>query len=269
MKMTQASAWVDSVIDGSRPVAIGQAMHHRLWPGWYVDWEGLEEHLFWLIERGRATGEVAGRPTEVGPGDVLWVPPGTPFNFTLVDPNQPITLYRLRLWCDGSPIRRAVHRPDAWGQAGLFAAAIAEAERGDAWSAARRRALVGALMAACLRPRPRRADTRALSGSQRAAIHAAVDGDPAHRWTAGELAEVVGLTPDYFTRLFRASFGMPPRAWVVDQRMRYAAVWLRETDEPVGEVALAMGYDDLFLFSRQFKRVMGVSPTAHRRQPQG
>ena len=77
------------------------------------------------------------------------------------------------------------------------------------------------------------------------------------------------LSSDYFSRAFRATVGQPPRTWLAEQRIQSAAAWLRESDLNVSEIADAMGYSDVFLFSQQFKKYVGVSPSTYRRSGPG
>ncbi|MEU8825011.1 helix-turn-helix transcriptional regulator [Streptomyces sp. NPDC048636] len=103
-----------------------------------------------------------------------------------------------------------------------------------------------------------------MSVQARQAVEQYVDVNIAKRFRAADLARVAGLSPDYFTRVFRKTFGMPPREWVIRRRVQHAARLLDETDMSVTKVAALYGYPDSFLFSRQFKAVMGVSPQAYR-----
>jgi AraC-like DNA-binding protein len=50
----------------------------------------------------------------------------------------------------------------------------------------------------------------------------------------------------------------------MERRIRRAAALLVEDERPIGDVASALGYADLFLFSRQFSAVMGVAPRVWR-----
>lgn len=47
--------------------------------------------------------------------------------------------------------------------------------------------------------------------------------------------------------------------------MHVALTWLKEDDAPLGEMATRLGYQSEAAFSRAFKRFIGVSPGAARR----
>ncbi len=81
-----------------------------------------------------------------------------------------------------------------------------------------------------------------------------------------ELSDLCGYNSDYFTRIFKKTTGAAPRTWIMRERMRQAAFLLQESDLTVGEVAYLTGCDDVFRFSRQFKKIFGIPPTVFRRQ---
>jgi AraC-like DNA-binding protein len=49
-------------------------------------------------------------------------------------------------------------------------------------------------------------------------------------------------------------------------KMHAALTWLRQCDAPLSQLASKLGYESEAAFSRAFKRLMGVSPGAARRQ---
>ena len=81
-----------------------------------------------------------------------------------------------------------------------------------------------------------------------------------------DLAGIVQLSNSHFSRSFRASFGLPPLAYVNVRRMRHAQVIVLNTREPLAQVALDCGMSDQAHFSRVFRRIVGISPSAWRRQ---
>jgi AraC family transcriptional regulator len=81
-----------------------------------------------------------------------------------------------------------------------------------------------------------------------------------------DLAGIVRLSKSHFSRAFRASFGQPPSAYVKALRVRYAQVIMLNTREPLSQVALDCGWSDQAHFTRVFRRIVGISPSAWRRQ---
>ncbi|WP_277960508.1 AraC family transcriptional regulator [Pseudomonas sp. RIT-To-2] len=77
------------------------------------------------------------------------------------------------------------------------------------------------------------------------------------------LAEAVHLSPFHFARCFRKATGLPPHAWLMQQRIARARALLRDGCLPV-QVAVQLGFADQSHLSRQFKKVYGVGPRAYR-----
>lgn len=84
-----------------------------------------------------------------------------------------------------------------------------------------------------------------------------------------ELASAVGLSPDYFTRIFKKTFGQAPKMWILSQRLQKAAVLLLEENLSVSQVAYGLGWENPALFSRQFTKLHGCSPSEFRRRSRG
>jgi AraC-like DNA-binding protein len=51
--------------------------------------------------------------------------------------------------------------------------------------------------------------------------------------------------------------------------MHLALIWLKEDDAPIRDLANRLGYESEAAFSRAFKRFIGFSPGAVRRNGQG
>ena len=80
------------------------------------------------------------------------------------------------------------------------------------------------------------------------------------------LCAQVGLSPSRFFELFKNATGDTPLNWFIRARMRRAGELLEKSDLQIKEVAGQVGYNDPFYFSRLFKVVHGMSPTAYRKQ---
>lgn len=84
-----------------------------------------------------------------------------------------------------------------------------------------------------------------------------------------ELAAMVGMSASHLSALFRQATGGGPGAFHTSLKMARARSLLDTTAAPVAEVAATVGYDDPLYFSRQFRRVHGVSPSIYRAQHKG
>lgn len=91
---------------------------------------------------------------------------------------------------------------------------------------------------------------------------------PHEAWSVARMARLSGMAPAHFARRFAAAFGAPPHRFVLSVRLERAASLLRDTDAPVGDVALRCGWRSVGTFGRTFQAVLGLSPSAHRLQAQ-
>lgn len=79
-----------------------------------------------------------------------------------------------------------------------------------------------------------------------------------------DIAEELGLSPFTMLRQFRAATGLTPYAYVLQIRLERARKLLSATDDAIGSIAHAVGFDDLAYFSRWFSKSMRISPSAYR-----
>jgi two-component system response regulator YesN len=79
-----------------------------------------------------------------------------------------------------------------------------------------------------------------------------------------DVARVIYLNPQYFSRVFRREMGMTFVDYLTKVRMEKAKELLMGTDLPVSAIAREVGYPDANYFSRLFKKKEHVSPTEYR-----
>lgn len=84
--------------------------------------------------------------------------------------------------------------------------------------------------------------------------------------SVNELAVQSGYSVNHFTRLCRKLYGLPPRQYILNQRLSLAATLLSTADHSITAVAALCGFDDPNYFCRLFKNKMAVSPSVFRRQ---
>jgi AraC family transcriptional regulator len=74
------------------------------------------------------------------------------------------------------------------------------------------------------------------------------------------IAQAVGMSPFYFTRLFKESTGQSPHQYVVEARVRRAKELLTTGKFTISEAAHHVGFVDQSHLTRHFKRVFGLPP---------
>jgi len=84
--------------------------------------------------------------------------------------------------------------------------------------------------------------------------------------TREEIAQHVYLNPDYLTRVFKKETGYSISDFLQLQKIEYAKRMLLQTNMPVGEIAMALGYSKLSFFSNLFKRAVSLNPLEYRKQ---
>lgn len=81
-----------------------------------------------------------------------------------------------------------------------------------------------------------------------------------------DLAALTRLSVSYFSRAFKISFGEPPHAYIVWQRIERAKHLMLTTDEPLARIALDCGLADQSHLTRLFRTRVGMSPQSWRRE---
>ncbi len=74
----------------------------------------------------------------------------------------------------------------------------------------------------------------------------------------------VGLSPNYFSTLFRQAMGMPFPEYVNRLRVEESKHLLSGTDFAIVDIAMSMGFSDQSYYSKVFKKITGVSPQQYR-----
>lgn len=84
---------------------------------------------------------------------------------------------------------------------------------------------------------------------------------PLSRW---EIAEAIGVSEDYLTRVFNRELEISPWEYLNRYRILQAQSLLRLTSESIGSIARAVGFKDQAYFSRVFSKLSGRSPQGYR-----
>ena len=76
-----------------------------------------------------------------------------------------------------------------------------------------------------------------------------------------QLAQICNLSETHFRRLFKSKFSMSPLKYLNLIRVRESCVLLSRKPFQISEIAEMAGFQTLSSFNRQFKEIMGQSPT--------
>lgn len=82
----------------------------------------------------------------------------------------------------------------------------------------------------------------------------------ADRLRPEDVAEEMACGYERFRKLFKTHMGVAPGEYRIKCRIEQASSMLASGQSSVKEVAIALGYPDVFSFSKQFKKVVGVAP---------
>lgn len=84
--------------------------------------------------------------------------------------------------------------------------------------------------------------------------------------TLEEMAAHVGLSPNYFSNVFKKEFGNTFVEFITGRRMNEAKLLIMENQYSLKEISYMVGYNDPNYFSRVFKRSYQMSPKKFQQQ---
>lgn len=80
-----------------------------------------------------------------------------------------------------------------------------------------------------------------------------------------DVAELISVTPKYFSDLFKKETGETFTDYLTNYRMETAKDLLKNSCKRVNEISMLTGYQDAKYFSKQFRKSTGVSPAKFRK----
>jgi AraC-like DNA-binding protein len=265
------AALLDTAIDPQPSTSCGRVQCE---PGWHWRPQLLDYDL-WLALKGRGSMRIHDQSYPIQPGTLFFLRPGDS-GWATQDPDDRLTVVYLHLEIAAPSHDRAgdagwlpsrcihYHDPSVIDQLLTRAVRLIESRQPLAALEARlvvRQALIGiyqqdAINQGMPTARPDRRIEQVMGYLR---------GHSDRRINLAEAAALVDLAPSYFSRLFTQATGTSFRAFALQSRMERARTLLDETTMPIGQIAQALGYEDVFLFSRQFKQQYGYSPRKTRR----
>jgi AraC-like DNA-binding protein/mannose-6-phosphate isomerase-like protein (cupin superfamily) len=253
----------------------------RCEPGWHLgpEWAPrLRDFDLWFVWAGRGRMVTDAGEVELEPGSVFWMRPGRRY-----EAEQDAAV---RLGVSYVHFELEDERARALSSRWVPPFEVMRTRRADLIDAALRRVIelvrepageeaapawVGAILADLAREQAQGAGATEAAGL--AKLHhdlvervvARIRESPAEAPTVAELAREAGYSPDHFARIFARATGRGPQEYVIDAKMERARRLLAESSLSVGMIAEALGFREVFFFSRQFSQRTGVSPSEYRK----
>lgn len=231
---------------------------------------GSTQAIVILCADGAGWCELHDRRHEVGPGDVLVIPPGVPHRY-YAHPTTPWSIWWLHVLGEDVPdlleatgltaVGPTAPMTDPFRAFSLVESVCDDLDRDE--TAASLTSAAGAawhLLALLAAERYGRTNGREPIGRVQAHLRAHL----ASPVSVPALARLAGFSPSHFSARFRAVTGFSVTEYVKRLRMARARQLLITSDRTVAEIAAVVGYPDAFYFSRHFGAVNGVSPRAFR-----
>lgn len=80
----------------------------------------------------------------------------------------------------------------------------------------------------------------------------------------GEIAEILSVTPNYLSALFRKNTGKTIQAYMTEEKMKYAEQLLLYSERPISEISSSIGYSSQSYFGKVFKNFSGYAPSEYK-----
>ena len=93
-----------------------------------------------------------------------------------------------------------------------------------------------------------------------------ISADLSKHYSIENLAAPFGISPSSLKNYFQGVYGKNISTWLREARMSAASMALRESNQPVAEIAAKVGYENASKFSAAFKSFLGKTPLEYRRQ---
>ena len=254
------------------PVRAGRSIAK---PNYRVGPKRIECFSLHLVLGGRVQFEYAGQRTELQKNDLFCLFPNQTYYYSQLPSESPLQLNWLAL--DGDRVRSLLELAGLTEARPYLLKAITSRIRDtiesilqalagmDGWQPSlslELQALICALFAELV-PEAAEGHTAEPAGW----IRECIDFMELHATegiTVQQVADFAGVHRSHFSSVFADQVGMPPQKYLQKIRMDKARRLLNDTDATVTEIALSLGYPNLYTFTRAFKSYHKLSPQATR-----
>lgn len=82
--------------------------------------------------------------------------------------------------------------------------------------------------------------------------------------SVNRISTFIGYEQSYFSKIFKAKTGMNLKQYLIHYRIEKSKELLTHSDIPINQIASLVGYQDYFVFEKQFKKITLLSPSVYR-----
>lgn len=234
----------------------------------------FHEHCFILTRTGRGTIEVNGRRFLALPGDIAWLDTSRPYAHHCHGEAERWHYVWISLHGFGLEALHAklalMEEPmfrvrDVGPVDGILTAMIERLKSAISEHGADASAEIAAFLAQLVRSRDRKGANVYRRTDGLLALVAKVRSTIDEPWPIPRMAALTGLSAAQLHRRFRQQFAATPAEWLRGERINLARRYLSSGFERIATVAGHCGYTDPFHFSRDFRKLTGMSPSEYRR----
>ncbi len=273
MKLTKCrpQAWLKALFNGNVKLIV--CRYNARIGMWHSQHTDKQQHFMTFVEQGPLQFRVDGNIIEVNAGEMLWMQPGSQIEVLGCPIDQQVRHINVRFVLkheDASVrlMRDYIHVRPSQSIRHQLNDFLEYVEDPGPFPELQLRHLIAGLALSVLRTSAddRQPDEIGLYANQRHHLQRYIADHILEGIGPAELANHMGLSLDYFTRCFKKAYGIAPRQYLVEERMRLAAIQLVESTDAVKAVASRVGMDDCNYFCRQFKKVIGSTPMQFRKR---
>lgn len=255
------------------PVRAGRSIAK---PNYKVGPKRIECYSLHFVQEGRVRLEYEGNQVELEKDDLFCLFPGRTYSYDMLPSEKPLqmswlavdgeramTLLDLAGLTHEKPFRKKAVNSGVKVSADRVIHTLAGAKRWSPAGALELQSLVCALFAELI------TETAPAPEAELAGwIHECMNYMELHASegiSVQQVADFAGVHRSYFTHVFTSQAGMPPMKYIQKIRMEKARQLLTDTNATVTEIALSLGYPNLYTFTRAFKMYYKDSPLALRK----
>jgi AraC family transcriptional regulator len=104
-----------------------------------------------------------------------------------------------------------------------------------------------------------------LAAWQQRSVSAFIEEHLCEKIPLATLSQLAHLSPFYFCRAFRQSFGVPPHRYHTGRRIERAKLLLADPALSITDIGFTLGFSQTSSFTSAFHKIVGLTPTDYRR----